>query len=351
VRRLDYGWSQASVAYAPVQWLQVQLGHGRHFVGHGYRSVLLSDHSVGSPYIQLSARAWKDRLQYTTWHTKLQHGVRGSDRLPTGASSESLFSWMRARFNHLGLQLGRVELGLFEATIFRNIDENGVRAFDALELDPVIGVNTLVNGFGGKYKSLMGADLMVKVVDKAFVYGQFATDDPGDQRYAWQAGVRLFDLVKRDVHLQLEYNAAQPFMYMDDPVELAYMHSGLPMAHPMGANFNEAVAILDIGFTDRLRLQGKVNLATYHADSLLTDNYGIDLDKPDVLDTLNVGPMLERQLTYLDVNASYLINPKSNLRLVLGVWRRDVPGTADGFQSSYVYLSLRTGLFNRYYDL
>lgn len=351
VRRIDFGWSQASVGFAPVKWLNIQLGHGRHFVGHGYRSVLLSDHSVGSPYLQFSVRAWKDRLQYTTWHTKLQHGVRKEDRLPTGSSSESMFGWMRARFNHLAIQLGRAELGLFESTIFRNIDENGVMPFDALELNPVIGVNTLVHGFNGPYKNLVGVDAMVKVVDKVSVYGQFATDDPAQQRYAWQAGLHVFDLVKRDIHLQLEYNAAKPFMYMDDPVQLAYMHSGLPMAHPMGANFDEAVAILDIGFLERFRVQGKVNLATYHEDSLITDNHGIDLDKPDMLTAPNVAPAQERQLTYLDLNASYLINPVTNLRFVVGLWRRDVPGTADNFQSSYVYVSLRTGLFNRYYDL
>ena len=120
--------------------------------------------------------------------------------------------------------------------------------FDPMELNPVIGVNTLVNGFGDANKSLVGLDMRVKLRDKLYVYGQFATDGPADERYAWQAGLRIFDLVRRDIHLQVEYNTATPFMYQNDPAQLAYVHAGLPLAHPMGAYFSEFVSILDIGF-------------------------------------------------------------------------------------------------------
>jgi hypothetical protein len=51
---------------------------------------------------------------------------------------------MRGRFNHLSVNLGRVQVGLFESTIFEDIDSTGVKPFDALELNPMIGVNTLV---------------------------------------------------------------------------------------------------------------------------------------------------------------------------------------------------------------
>ncbi|MCB0763370.1 MAG: capsule assembly Wzi family protein [Flavobacteriales bacterium] len=349
VPKMDFGWSQSSLSYSPARWINLQLGHGKHFVGHGYRSVLLSDNTIPAPYLQLSLLSNNGRWHYTTWHTKLEHGVRPDDRLPTGASSESLFWWMRARFDHLGVQLGRVELGLFESTIFRNIDEEGIRPFDALELNPVIGVNTAVNGFGGEYKQLVGVDLRIKVVDKAFVYGQFGTDDPEQERYAWQAGLRCFDVGLKDLNLQLEYNTAVPFMYMDDPVQLAYMHAGSPMAHPMGANFSEVVAILEQTFRERWRIQAKLNLATYHRDRTATDNHGSDLDKPDI--AMTDDPPLDQELMYLDVNASYLFNPKTNLRFIAGVTRRDLSNAPDGQQSTLIHVSVSTALFNRYYDL
>lgn len=354
-KRLDYGWSQAVISLSAAKWLNIQLGHGRHFVGHGYRSILLSDHAPGAPYLKFSFITTNKMLQYTTWHTKLQHGVMQSDRLPTGTPGETLFYWMRARFNHLSFSLGRFDLGLFEATTFRNIDQDGVRDLDPIELNPVIGVNTLLHGFDGEYRSMVGADLRLKVTNKAFLYGQFATDDPGQERFAYQAGLRIFDIIRKDIHLQVEYNKAEPFMYTHDPARLSYMHAGLPMAHPMGSHFDELVAIADIGY-DRLRLQIKVNHGNYHLDPLLEDgtadpeaNVGSDLRKPDSIQTPEKEPRV-RQLTFLDTNISYLFNPKINMRATVGVARRDLPGAADAQQSTYVYAAVTTGLFNRYYD-
>ncbi len=348
-RILDYGWSQGSVSYKAANWLNVQLGQGRQFVGHGYRSVLLSDHAVSAPFLKFSALSTNKRFQYTTWLSKLQSGVQDSDRLPTSTSSESLFYWMRGRFNHLSVNLGRVQLGLFESTIFEDIDSTGVKPFDALELNPIIGVNTLTRGFDGVEKSLVGLDLRVKITDKGYVYGQFATDDPAKQRYAYQGGVRWFDVIRKDLHLQLEYNGAQPFTYMNDPAKLAYKHAGLPLAHPMGAYFNEAVAIVDVGF-DRLMVQAKMVLATYHRDRTLAENYGSDLGKPDILVTGPDGARVQ-QLTYIDANASYLFNPNTNLRAYVGVQRRSLTNSSDNVQSTFVYFGIRTSLFDRYYDI
>ncbi len=345
-RKLDYGWSQSHISYSPAYWLNLQFGQGRHFVGHGYRSMLLSDHAISAPFLKYSFITRNRSLQYSSWHTKLQHGVLAIHRLPTSAPGERLFYWMRARFNHLSYSRGRFDVGLFEATIFNNIDEKGVRPFDALELNPVIGVNTITNGFDGPYESLVGGDLRIRITNKAYVYGQVATTDPERRRLAWQGGFRVFDVIRRDIHLQVEYNASERGMYRNvEQPRLSYMHSGLPLAHPFGSDFNEIVAIADIGL-GRWRLQNRVVHGNYHlsADTVKQADPGqsILLD-PEV--------MVARRVTYWDVNVSHLFNPKSNFRFVIGYTRRDLPGTSDRFQSSYVYLSLRTVLFNRYYDL
>ncbi|MBL7952617.1 MAG: hypothetical protein JNM62_12960 [Flavobacteriales bacterium] len=346
-RVLDYGWSQGHVSFAPVQWLNVQFGQGRHFVGHGYRSVLLSDHAVSAPYLKFSALTRNKRFQYTTWVSKLQSGVQPSDRLPTGESSESMFYWMHGRFNHASVNLGPVQVGLFEATLFQNIDSNGVRPFDCLELNPVIGVNSIVRGFHGKEKSLLGLDLRVKITDKGYFYGQYATDDPGSERFAYQAGIRWFDVVRKDLHVQLEYNAAAPFMYMHDPAKLAYKHAGLPLAHPFGANFSEAVAIVDAGF-DRVIAQVKMVVGQYQRDSTAAGNNGSDLLKPDAGTPAGT---LTQELAYVDANVSYQLNHHTNLRLYAGVQRHSLTHSTDGQQSTFVYFGIRTNLFNRYYDL
>jgi hypothetical protein len=213
----------------------------------------------------------------------------------------------------------------------------------------VIGINTLVFGFDGVEKSLVGIDLRIKLTDKGYLYGQFATDDPAQERYAYQAGLRWFDVVRKDLHLQVEYNTAQPFMYMNDPAKLAYKHAGLPLAHPFGAYFNEVVAIADAGF-GRIIGQVKMVLGTYHRDRTTAENHGGLLTKPDLPVQGPEGPLVQ-QLTYVDSNVSYLFNPNTNLRVYLGLQRRGLTNAPDNVQSTFVYFGIRTALFNRYYDI
>ena len=345
--QLDYGWSQANVSYAPTTWLNLQVGHGKHFVGHGYRSVLLSDNASNAPFLKFSLLSRNKRWQYSWWYTKLMPGVTSADRLNAGSSSETLFGWKRAVFHHLSVNLGRVQLGLFEATMFRSVDANGVLPFDPLSVNPVIGVNTAATGFDGDNNSLAGLDVRVKVTDKAYVYGQFATDGPG--RYAWQAGARAFDVLRKDLHVQVEYNSATPFMYMGAHAAQAYAHAGQAMANPLGAAYSEVVGIVDVGHK-RWWLQGKLNLAAIQRDPADTTNLGSDLGKPDRLAPTE-GDAMVRALTYVDASLSYVLNPNTNARIMGGFRRRDLPDQPDGAQSSYWYITLRTNLFNRYYDL
>jgi len=344
--RFDYGWSQGVLSYSPAQWINVQAGHGKHFVGHGYRSVLLSDNAINAPYLKFSLLSPNKRWQYTWWYTKLMHGVGRNDRLPGGASSENLFHWMRAAFHHLSVDLGRVQLGLFEASLFRSIT-NRVEPLDPLALNPVIGVNTAAKGFDGATNNLVGTDLRIKITDRVYAYGQFATDGPG--RYAWQAGARAFDVGLRGLHLQAEYNTASTFMYMAARNKEAYMHAGQAMANPLGTAYGEAVGIVELNHK-RWLLRGQVNLSMRQRESADTLNLGTSLEKPDI-GTPTEGDAINYGMTIIDASLQWLVNPNTNARLIGGVMRRDLPGAADIVQSTYWYIGLRTFLFNRYYDL
>jgi hypothetical protein len=60
------------------------LGHGQHFIGNGYRSLLLSDFGTYAFYLKLSARVW--RLHYQTLFQELhpvsQKQVPGNTLVP-----------------------------------------------------------------------------------------------------------------------------------------------------------------------------------------------------------------------------------------------------------------------------
>ena len=346
VNRLDFGWSQGVLSYSPAAWLNVQAGHGKHFVGHGYRSVLLSDNAVNTPYLKFSLLSPNKRWQYTWWYTKLMHGVTDDDRLASGASSENLFSWMRATFHHLSVDLGRAQLGLFEATLFRSITDR-VAPLNGLALNPVIGVNTLAEGFDGETNVLVGLDARFKVTDRIYIYGQFATDGPN--RFAWQAGARAFDVGLRGLHLQAEYSTATPFMYMGKNRQQAYMHAGLPLANPLGTAYGEALGIVEYVYR-RWLLRAQVNVSEWERDPADSLNFGNDLDRADIGEP-SAGEPDRYAMTYIDASLQWLVNPNTNARLVGGIVRRDLPGTPDLLQSTYWYVGLRTLLFNRYYDL
>lgn len=349
-RSFDFAWAQGNVSWGPRPWLNVQFGQGRHFVGNGYRSVLLADNNFPYPYLKLSAITNNQRFQYSTINAKFQDVNDPEDRLPTGQSSESLFYWKRASFKHLSVNLGPAQLGLFEATIWRNIDPLGVRPFNAMELVPVIGVTTVMNGFGGDHKQLVGLDAKYRITDKFFVYGQFALDDPEKQRYAWQGGFQWFDLLRRDLHLLVEHNSATPFAYSSTRTRGSYSQFNQPLAHLLGAGFEETNVIVDYGIQQKFWLRAHASLATFTADTAATTVSG-----SNIFDTRPAaGPdslIAQRTRGWLDLSFSWRFNHNQNTSLSIGAITRDLSGASSDIQNShYFYVCLRTGLFNRYHD-
>ena len=55
-----------------------------------------------------------------------------------------------------------------------------------------------------------------------------------------RTSLRLFGT---DLHLQMEFNHASPFLYMQGERLMNYSHTQEALAHPYGAYFDEAVAI------------------------------------------------------------------------------------------------------------
>ncbi len=346
-RGLDYAWATGNVSWSPRPWLNAQLGQGRHFVGNGYRSVLLSDNASPYPYIKLSALTGNKRFQYSLIHAKLEQ-VGTADRLPTGAAGEALFWWKRATFLHVSANLGPLQLALFEGTLWKTIGEDGVLPFNAMQLNPLIGLNTAVNGFDGPDAQVLGLDAKYRLTDKLFAYGQFALTDPTRGRHAWQAGLQWFNLFARDMHLLAEFNQATPFAYTKADPRMSWTHAGQPLASPAGTGYSELVVRADHGLGDRFRFKGELSLLAHPRGSGAQALPGGDIYGTDQA-PVTTGREGRRVLGGVD--ASWRINQMSNMQLTLGYSLRDLqPGPA-GQDSGYLYLAFHTGLFNRYYDL
>ena len=87
----------------------------------------------------------------------------------------------------------------------------------------------------------------------------------------------------------------------------------------------------------------------YRDGGLEVDERRFPLVAADQLSALPDGPIV-RQLTYLELNASYLINQMSNMRFTIGYAMRDLSPAPDQQNSGHLYAAFRMALFNRYAD-
>jgi len=270
------------------------------------------------------------------------------DRLPIGDTPESLFKWKGGTFNFLSYIINdRIQVGLFEGIIWQVMDEDGMVPYNYMRLNPVIGVNALVYGFDDVNNVVLGLDLKVKVTDKTFVYGQFALDDPSTDKFAYQFGVKAFDIFIPNLFLQVEYNKVLPYTFASQLGLQNYSHFAQPIGHPYGAYFDEIVTIAQYRLK-KWTFKWKMNLATRHGDKG-DNNYGGNIFNPDD-GTRPSGEPVERNLMYHDVSASFLLNQMTNMNLSGGMWLRDLSNSPDEVQTLYFYLAWRTSLFNKYYD-
>ena len=76
--------------------------------------------------------------------------------------------------------------------------------------------------------------------------------------------------------LQLEYNKVQPYTYTFRDNTAPYTHYDQPLAHPLGANFKEAIAIARYQPTAKLLIEGRLIVSSYGEDGT-DENWGSNL--------------------------------------------------------------------------
>jgi hypothetical protein len=67
----DFASSSGYVNWAPSKFFNFRLGHGKNFLGDGYRSMILSDFSSSYPYFMLTATYWK--IKYISLTSQFSH--------------------------------------------------------------------------------------------------------------------------------------------------------------------------------------------------------------------------------------------------------------------------------------
>ncbi len=353
----DYAYAAGEVAYTPNDNFHFRLGHGKQFIGQGYRSLLMSDNSVNYPYFRIETTFWKFRY-VNTW--AIMNDLRNS--VMTG----NIFAKKYLSMHYLSANIGeRFNLGLFEGIMWG--DELNRYGFDPNFLNPVIlyrPVEFAQGSEGGN--TLMGFQASYHFRNGLMAYGQMAMDEftssavfnwsEGDWRnmMAWQAGLKWGDAFGiRNLFLCAEYNIARPYIYSHRETLTNWGHYQQPLAHPWGANFEEAL------FRAHYRIGRWSLLAAYHRGRVGRDgpgdNWGGDIFQNWDNRSAETGVFppqgITGDLTYLRAEAAFTINPIYNLEAHAGYRARTETTKEAGLPDSrWFYFGLRTNVYTSYQD-
>jgi hypothetical protein len=205
-------------------------------------------------------------------------------------------------------------------------------------------------------------------------YGQFLLDEfslsdiqAGEKswknKFGYQLGVKYYNAFKVDnLLLQFEYNHVRPYVYSHSDVITNYAHNNQSLGHQWGANFKEFIAIARFHegryFADFKVTSGVRGLD--FVDSGIKSNYGgniyRDYEEERFADSnVTVGQGNKTTILITDLQAGYLINPATNLKLFASfIYRNFDPSqnTVSSFKESTTWFSLgiRSDVFNWYFD-
>jgi hypothetical protein len=342
----DFNWAEGQIAFHPTNKLIMEFGNGKHFIGNGYRSLLLSDNSFNNPYFKTIYTS--KNFFYSKIVMSLMHGIFDVNR------SNVLYNRKTANIHYFGFFLGNnIQLSFFEANIWANPDTTGKQDFQFGYINPI----PIINGFLKKDNSSIGFNLSANLFQTITLYHQslfdnFNSNYPG--RYGSQNGIKYFDAFSiKNLFMQSEFNIAQPYAYAKENPELSYSHYNQALAHPLGANFAEGIFIANYQY-QRFGLNLKLIKARMGLDIENTNNGQNIFNSLETYSTdIKNSKMFQgntTDLTHSDISLSYLVNPKTNLRLKLGFLSRNLSNDFNSEETIYLYFSLESALKNFYYD-
>lgn len=351
----DFAYSQAYISYSPSDIFNFQLGYGKHFIGDGYRSLLLSDNSFSYPYFKWTVDVWK--LKYSALWAQFQEPNISAPNVPNPRKwgAFHLLDWNVSKW---------LSLGMFEAVIWENESGGAHRGFDASYAIPLVFRRPVEFANGSPDNVLLGINTKISVTKSVILYGQLSLDEfmleHVRARDGWwankfgvQGGCKFFDIMQiPHLDVQLEHSMVRPFTYTHFTPMQNYGHYGQPLAHPLGANFSETVGIVKYNYK-RLFLQSKTTYAISGLDST-SANYGGNIYKAYTTRTLELGNKIgqgvSRSLLTQDLSVSYLINPQVNMNITLGADIRHETIEKSVTRTAAFYFAFSTSLSTFYFD-
>ena len=281
---------QFNSRYSINKFFTIDIGKEKHFIGNGYRSLLLSSEHSPYPYLRLTTKFW--RVRYYNLYT-------------TFLDIQDIYQ----RKKHSSIHLldfriaNKLNVSIFEAVVWNSANELFHRGYDVAYLNPIIFYRPVEFSKHSPDNVLMGININLNI-KRNILYGQILLDDlnisrarDGDDdhyisessngffqnKFAFQLGYKT--KIMNKLNLLLEYNQAQPYTYAHKEPMQTYTHLNQALAHPLGANFKEMVSIVEyehkkIHFTIKYTLArvGLDSIETHYGQNIFVSDYYAQAD-------------------------------------------------------------------------
>lgn len=350
----DFAMSSGSITWQPVSGFLIQAGHGKQFIGNGYRSLLLSDNAFNYPFIKTSFQSTFFRYEVITASLMNIYG----GRIVTNINSEPTFRKKTASFQYLTFHPGKnIEIGLFNGIIWRATSPANP-FFNFSILNPLPFFNAAAYGLDGTDNALAGINLNYRLKKKYLLYGQVLLDEYKKKnsrsfsKNGWQAGLKIFRLFGlKGLMLNLEENQAGAYTYTTANHQQNYVHYNQSLAHPAGANFRERILILSYQYGNFFAqckftelLSGRDSTGYLSGSNVLFSDISASRFSTEFLN----GKKVRTTTTLFELG--YVINPAYNLQFFLSHFMHTTFVSGVRNSETVFSLGLRTALFNTYTD-
>lgn len=224
--------------------VSLDVGYGRHFIGDGIRTLLLSDFAGNNFYVGINTKIW--HLNFQNLYLRLE---------PQSFSGEpSTIGHKYAAIQYLSMNLRPwLNLGLFESVTF---SRNG--GYELSYLNPIMLNRATERDLGSPDKISLGINAKAIVAHRFNFYGQFMLNEftakyffkrSGYWANKWgaQLGFKYFDVFTiHNLDIQAEVNMVRPYTFAHSLNQKGLPISNFtswnkPMAHPLGAGFREII--------------------------------------------------------------------------------------------------------------
>ncbi|MFN4255617.1 MAG: capsule assembly Wzi family protein [Saprospiraceae bacterium] len=354
-RGFDYSNAVAYIGFQATRHVGVQLGHGKHFIGNGYRSMFLSDFSNNYFYLKLSTRVWK--FDYQNLFLEITPSTAAAE------PGDRLLPKKFAAMHYLNFKPTRnLAFGFFEATIF-----NRSQDFELQYLNPIILYRTVEASIGSPDNVLIGVDFRWNFWRRFQLYGQamldefnfnfiFQPEERGwrNNKSGLQAGLKYFNALGiNHLDLQAEYNAVRPYTYSHYDTLNSYTHYHQPLAHPLGANFREIVLLARYQPFPKWVVQARYIRSNY-GENTATQNWGGDplLSNRDFVQEYNneigQGVGASQSILGAELNWQFFHNMFLDLRFFLR--DKDSDNQALDLKTTLFGAGLRMNVWNQNHD-